>query len=179
MVDIIGHVGMALIWLAVGWFLYAERAALGFVALGVPFGLLPDTDLWLRRVFPTVHHHGITHTILFVSVAAVVIGAILARWVVPWLEERYVPAFEIGNRYAYAIGAVWVASLSHLFADMLSAPDIAQPIEPFWPVIRQAVTLDVFYYNSPLVNWGLFVAGLVLTAVLWWWDDKAHAVAEA
>lgn len=172
MVDIIGHIGMALIWLSVGWFLYGKRAALGFVALGVPFGLLPDSDLWLKKVLPTVHHHGITHTILFVSIAAVVIGAILGKWVVPWLEDNYVPASEIDNRYTYAIGAVWVASLSHLFADMLSAPDIAQPIEPLWPLYQQSIGVDVLYYTSPLANWGLFLGGLVLTAVLWWWDDE-------
>lgn len=179
MVDIIGHVGMALIWLAVGWVVYAERAALGFVALGVPFGLLPDIDLLLSRLLPTVHHHGITHTILFVTTASIVIGAILGKWVVPWLEEHYVPAFEIGIRHAYAISAVLVASLSHLFADMLSAPDIAQPIEPLWPLYQQSVGLDVLYYNSPLANWGLFIGGLLLTVVLWWWDDEAHAAAEA
>jgi membrane-bound metal-dependent hydrolase YbcI (DUF457 family) len=169
---------MALLWLSVGWFVYDRRAALGFVALGFPFGMFPDIDLWLRRVFATVHHHGITHTILFVSLAAVVIGGVLGRWVVPWLEANYVPASEIENEYVYAIGAVWVAMLSHLFADVLSAPDIAQPIEPFWPLLSQPVTVDVFYYTSPVVNWGLFLAGVALTVVLWWWDDESPSAAE-
>ena len=158
---------MALIWLSIGWVLYDRRAALGFVLLGVPFGLLPDSDLWLAKVFPTVTHHGITHTVLFVSVAAVVVGAILGRWVVPRLEERYVPASDVGGRYAYAIGAVWVAGLSHLFADMLSAPDIAEPIEPFWPVYSAPIGLDVFYYTGMMANWGLLLIGLVLTAACW------------
>lgn len=163
---------MALVWLSVGWALYDRRAALGFVALGLPFGLLPDTDLWLKRVFSTVKHHGVTHTVLFVSVAAVVIGAILGKWVVPWLQERYIPESDVGNRYTYAIGAVWVGGLSHIFADMLSAPDIAEAVEPFWPIYRQSLGIDVVWYNNPFFNWGLLLGGIALVALLWWTGDE-------
>ncbi|WP_440005343.1 metal-dependent hydrolase [Halomicrococcus sp. SG-WS-1] len=169
MVDIIGHLGMALIWLTVGWFVYERRAALGFVAIGLPFGLLPDVDLWLEKAFPTVHHHGVTHTILFVTLASVVVGAAVGKWVVPKLEGRYVPQDEIGNEYGYAIGALWVGGLSHLFADMLSAPDIASPIEPFWPLAQsKVITIDLIWYNSPFWNWGFFLTGLALTLGFWW-----------
>jgi hypothetical protein len=173
MVDIIGHIGMGLIWLTVvGWLAYDGRTALGFVALGIPFSLLPDLDLWLSQAFAEVKHHGAVHTVLFVTVAAVVIGAILGKWVVPWLQKRYLSGSGVGNRYAYAIGAVWVGGLAHLSADILSAPDIADSIEPFWPVYQQSLGIDVLWYNSPLANWGLFLTGLALTAVLWWQMDE-------
>lgn len=172
MVDIIGHIGMGLIWLVVvGWLVYDDRTALGFVALGLPFSLLPDIDLWLSQAFAGVKHHGVVHTVLFVSVAAVAIGAILGKWVVPWLEDNYLSATGVGNRYAYGIGVVFVAGLSHLSADILSAPDIADSIEPFWPLYRQSLGIDVIWYNSPVANWGLFLGGLALAAVLWWQTD--------
>lgn len=178
MVGPLGHLGMALVWLSVARTAYGRRAAMGFVVLGLPFGLFPDIDLYLPRLFRTIHHHGITHTILFVSVSAVVFGAAIGRWVVPRLEAAYVPASELGSRYAYAVGAVWVAMLSHLFADTLSAPDIAQPLELFWPVTSYTVGYDVVYYNSQAVNVGLLLGGLGLTAALWWWDVSAESPAE-
>lgn len=169
MVDIIGHIGMGLIWLViVGWLVYDGRAALGFVALGAPFSLMPDIDLWLSRAFAGIKHHGVVHTVLFVTIAAVAIGAILGKWVIPWLEDNYLSATSDGNRYAYGIGAVWVGGLAHLFADMLSAPDIADSIEPLWPIYEQSFGIDVFWYNNPVVNWGLFLTGLALAAILWW-----------
>lgn len=165
MVDIVGHLGMALLWLSVGWIASDRRAALGFVALGLPFGLLPDADRWLSGAFAGVKHHGVVHTVLFVSVTAVVAGAVLARWVVPRLEAQFVPAIGIGNRYVYAIGAAWVGGLAHLSADILSAPDVADAIEPFWPLSPRPLGIDVVYYNDPVVNWGLFVGGVVLAAL--------------
>lgn len=179
MVDPIGHVGMALLWLSVGWARYDRRAALGFVALGVPFGLLPDVDLWLRAVLPTVKHHGVTHTALFATLVAVFVGTALGRWLLPWMEERCVPAADVGNRYVYAVGAVWVAGLSHVFGDVLSAPDVAEAVEPFWPLSGRPVGLDVVYYDDPVFNWGLLLAGAVLIGILWRRSAERPGPAEA
>lgn len=178
MVDIIGHLGMGLIWLTiVGWLAYDGETALGFIALGAPFSLLPDIDLWLSKAFQTIHHHGVVHTILVVAGISVVVGAVLAKWVVPRFDGGYL-APPAGSSYAYAIGAVFVAGLSHLFADLLSAPDIAPQVEPFWPfVTTKVITVDVLYYNDPVVNWGLFLAGLALAGAFWWQADTGSSAA--
>lgn len=63
---------------------------------------------------------------------------------------------------------VWIPALSHIFTDMLSAPDIAQAIEPFWPFYQQSVGMDIIWYNRPWFNWGLLLAGIGLTIVLYW-----------
>jgi len=48
MVDVTGHLGMALLWLAPAWFLLDYRkTAWTFVVSGVLFGMLPDIDLVL------------------------------------------------------------------------------------------------------------------------------------
>jgi hypothetical protein len=57
--------------------------------------------------------------------------------------------------------AVLVGGLSHLFADVLSSPDISQPLEPFWPVYPEPVIVDLIWYNAPLWNVGLLVATLL------------------
>jgi membrane-bound metal-dependent hydrolase YbcI (DUF457 family) len=173
MVDVPGHLGLALLVASIAWFAYRRHAALTFVALAVPFGLLPDIDLYLRKIFPTVHHHGITHTIAFVTAVSVVVGAILAPTLIPYLRDRdWLSGDSIGNPYAFTIGALLLGGLSHLFGDMLSAPDISQPIEPFWPFLNQPITLDVIYYTSNLWNYGLLVAGLLVNLGLWAWSRQ-------
>jgi inner membrane protein len=169
MVDVAGHLGMALIWLGVVWFVVSDRqSAIVFVLIGLPFGLLPDIDLYLRRVFPTIHHHGVVHTILVVSLVGIVTGVILARTLVPWLADRgYITSDAFDDAYSLAIGAVLFAGYSHLFADMLSAPDISQPIEPFWPLYLQPVSIDVFYYTGFWATWGLLGLGLLVQGILY------------
>lgn len=170
MVDVSGHLGMTLLMATPIWFVYDRRTALTFVGLALPFGMLPDVDLYLRRVLPTIHHHGITHTVLFVLGVSLAVGVLVTPTLLPYLRQRgWLPDEEIGNDYAFVVGAFAIGSLSHLFADMLSAPDISEPIEPYWPIVIQPVSVDVFYYNSPLVNFGLLTVGIVAHLVLWRW----------
>jgi inner membrane protein len=172
MVDIAGHLGVALIVLSPLWFLHDRRVALTFIAIGVPFGLLPDIDLLLKQFIPTIHHHGITHTILFVTV----VSGIATVVVVPPLfdasrETEWFPIDTIEHPYRVTFGTFWIASLSHLFMDMLASPDIKryEPIEPFWPLFQQPVTIDLIYYSAFLFTWGLLIAGIVITLAFWWW----------
>jgi len=80
MVDVTGHLGMALLWLAPAWFLLDYRkTAWTFVVSGVLFGMLPDIDLVLEGIFPTVKHHGVFHTILAVTLIAAVIGPVVGK----------------------------------------------------------------------------------------------------
>ena len=185
MVDIAGHVAFALLASIPIWFIADRRgAALAFLAVSVPFGLMPDIDLWIERVFPQlIHHHGITHTILFVAVVAAILGPILGRWLHSYLvDHSEIGPDDTGRSMAFGVIAVLTGGLSHLFADMLSAPDIAQPIEPFWPIYQQVVYIDVFYYNAFWPNFGLLAIALLITAGLWAWkgngrsDDRASSV---
>lgn len=175
MVDVLGHLGMALLWLTPAWIvLDRSRTAVTFVATGVWFGLLPDSDLVLSNWFPRlIHHHGVFHTLLVVTVLAALLGPIVGRilttvlrgtaWFSPQAENN---ASEVGFL------AVWIPGLSHLFVDMLSASDVAPPLEPLWPLYGgEIVHVDVFYYTSFWATWGLFVAGSVLNGVLLAWKS--------
>ncbi|WP_224447022.1 metal-dependent hydrolase [Haloprofundus salilacus] len=173
MVDVSGHLGIALIALAPAWLLVDRESALLFVALGLPFGMLPDVDLYLRASLQTVQHHGVTHTLLFVGIASVVLGPCLGRTLLPRLAasdslSRTADALDAPATFAGL--AVLVAAASHLVGDILSAPDISQPIEPFWPVFEQSLGLDLVYYDSNPVNFGLLAAGVLLNVGLWWWQ---------
>ncbi|WP_276271562.1 metal-dependent hydrolase [Haloarcula litorea] len=169
MVDVAGHIGMALLWLAPTWrYIDDPRTTVAVVAAAAPFGMLPDVDLYLRRVFPTVQHHGVFHTVLAVTVAAVLVGPLLGRALARGLDDRWLSPPVAARSARVGSVVVWVAGLAHVFADMLSAPDIAQAVEPFWPVYRQSLGFDVVWYNNPWANWGLLAAGVGIHAVLYW-----------
>jgi len=78
MVDIMGHVAFGLFFATVAWFVWDDRASVAFIGLAAVASLLPDVDLWLSKLFPAeVHHHGVTHTVLFVTVMSLAAAALL------------------------------------------------------------------------------------------------------
>ncbi|KTG10133.1 hypothetical protein AUR64_11090 [Haloprofundus marisrubri] len=175
MVDVSGHLGLALIALSPAWFLVDRDSALLFVGLGLPFGMLPDIDLYLSKAIATVQHHGVTHTLLFVGIVSVVLAPLLGRTVVPWAANRGLlsrTADALDRPSVFAGLAVFVGGAAHVFGDILSAPDISQPIEPLWPFVQGSVGIDVVYYNSNPVNFGLLAAGVLLNVVLWQWRQR-------
>jgi len=157
MVDTLGHFGMALLWLSPSWMVIdRERTAATFIAVGTSFGMLPDVDLVFSAV-SGIHHHGVFHTVLFVTIAAVTLGPLLG-----WALKRVVGEtdwFSVRTEsQAYLLGviAVWVPGLSHVFADMLSAPDTSTRIEPLWPLVDGPLlyidVLDVLQGVDPCVR---------------------------
>jgi membrane-bound metal-dependent hydrolase YbcI (DUF457 family) len=163
MVDITGHIAFGLLFAVVAWFIWDDRASVAFVALAVVASLLPDIDLWLSKLFPAeVHHHGVTHTVLFVTIASLVGGAILAglfsRRIDDWIESE---RFDRSSLFVFLSGGVLAGGLSHLVADMLSAPDISTPIEPFWPFFDKPWSVDLIWYNAWWTNFG-FIAVMVV-----------------
>lgn len=169
MVDVIGHLGMALIWLAAAWFVFDRTStAATFVLVGAVFGLFPDVDLYLAQWLPGVQHHGVVHTVLAVTLFALVAGPILGLALERWLgDSRWFSPDTTSAAAAVGFAMVWIPGLSHLFADMLSAPDVAQAIEPLWPLYRQSFGIDVVWYNNPWFNRGLLLTGLLLNFVLY------------
>jgi hypothetical protein len=171
MVDVLGHLGMALIWLAPAWFLLdREKTAALFVGVGFWFGMLPDVDLVLKTFVSTIKHHGIFHTVLVVTILAAVVGPVVG-WILKAAlgDSDWFSGQAADNAMRFGFVMVWVAGLAHVFADMLSAPDIAEAIEPFWPIYQQSFGIDVVWYNNPWANWGLLVAGILINVALWAW----------
>lgn len=169
MVKLMGHLGMALLWAAPAWFLWDGRETLVFVALVLSTAMLPDVDLVLTEVLP-VTHHGITHTVLFVLVASLVAGAVVestarARLASLLRSHRGDP-LPGGTLFLFVASGFFLGGLSHLFTDMLSAPDIAPPLEPFWPLIDKPWSLDLIYYSAFRWNVGLLALGIALHVVV-------------
>ena len=175
MVDVLGHLGMALIWLAPSWYFFDRpKTAVTFVAASFWFGMLPDVDLVLSNYFQTIKHHGVFHTAVVVTLLAMILGPLLG-WVLEKLAggSEWFSAQATNNAVAIGIIGVWIAGLSHLFGDLLSAPDISEPIEPLWPIFTSHIIhIDVFWYTSFWVNWGLFIIGIAVNALLWHWKTK-------
>ncbi|MFC6951744.1 metal-dependent hydrolase [Halorubellus litoreus] len=176
MVDVAGHLGMALVWLAGAWVVVDDaRTAAAFVAVGVLFGMLPDVDLYLRDVLPTVKHHGALHTVLAVVAFAVVLAPVVGvalRALDARVDAPVLPDAVRDDANQFAGVAVLVAGLAHVFADTLSAPDTAEALEPFWPLYAHPLGIDVVYYDAPLVNYGLLAAGVALNVALWTWRRR-------
>lgn len=168
MVDVTGHIGMALLFAAPAWIAWGRRGALGFTAFALTTAMLPDTDLVLRHVVP-VTHHGITHTLLFVVLVSVVAGVFAAKWLTARFNAHgRIESTEIAGEtvFAFATAGLILGGTSHLFADVLSAPDVAAPLAPFWPVVKEHVIVDVIYYDSPVWNFGLIAVAVALHLVL-------------
>ncbi|WP_273836704.1 metal-dependent hydrolase [Halococcus sp. PRR34] len=174
MVDVLGHLGMGLLWLAPAWyFIDDRRTAAVFVGVGFWFGMLPDVDLVLSS-FQGIHHHGVFHTVLAAVVFAAILGPILG-----WLLKRLFGGTTWFSReaadHATALGviAVGLPSLAHVFADMLSAPDTSTRIEPLWPLVDGPVVyMDVLFYQSFWATIGLFVLGLAANVAFYYWSDQ-------
>lgn len=168
MVDITGHIAFGLLFAVFAWFVWDRRASVVFVALAVVASLLPDIDLWLTKLFPAqFHHHGVTHTVLFAVLASVVGGAIIATLfagpIDEWIDSE---RFDRGSLFVFSMGALLAGSLSHLVADMLSAPDISTPIEPFWPFFDKPWSVDVVWYNDFWINYGFIALMIVVHLAL-------------
>lgn len=169
MVDVTGHLGMALIWAAPAWLAWGDRTrvSLLFVGAALATAMLPDVDLVLQTLTPVVHH-GVTHTVLFVTLVVLPLGILLARVLGPRIERDWLGGTPVpgGSLAAFLCGGLFVGGCSHLFADMLSAPDIAGPIQPFWPLFQKPWAVDVAWYNDPWWNAGLLAAAVVLNLAL-------------
>ena len=159
---------MAMLFAAPAWFVWGRRGALGFTAFALVTSMLPDTDLVLRHYLP-VTHHGVTHTFLFVGVVSVLAGAVASRWLTDWFNDHpWIRSTAITQEvvFWFATAGFLTGGVSHIFADLLSAPDIAAPLSPFWPVYDQPVVIDVIYYNSPIWNFGLLAVAVALHVLL-------------
>lgn len=166
---------MALIWVAPAWLVVNRtKTAATFVGVGFWFGYFPDIDLYLQRIFATFHHHGIFHTVFTVSLVAAVVGPLLGRLLGRVLGgSDWFSSEAEDNASSFGFLMVWIPGLSHIFADMLSAPDIAQAVEPFWPLYQHSIGIDVVYYDNRLFNWGLLLAGIGLNIALYWYRSSA------
>jgi membrane-bound metal-dependent hydrolase YbcI (DUF457 family) len=132
MVNLAGHLAMALLFAAPAWLVWGRRGALGFTAFALVTSMLPDTDLVLQHYLP-ISHHGITHTLLFVGVVSVVAGALAARFLTDqfndhrWIRSTVITPDVV---FLFATAGFLTGGVSHIFADLLSAPDIAAPLSP-------------------------------------------------
>lgn len=174
MVDVLGHLGMSLLWATPAWFVWGDRRVAAFLVPVLLASLSPDVDLYLRGV----PHHGPTHTIVFVAAVAAVGGALLTG--VVRLVRRRVRWLESGDRssllatYAFTTAGLLVGGLSHVFTDMLSTSSAELPVNPFWPVTEKPFSIYVIHeFSAPLWNGGLLLLALLIHAVLF----TAHTVA--
>ena len=129
--------------------------------------MIPDFDLWLVAVFPNaIHHHGVTHTVLFVlgtsAVGAALLTGAFSDRIDEWIATERV---DPGQVFSLAFLALLAGGLSHVFADMLSAPDISTPIEPLWPLVDGSWGIDVVWYDAWWINFG-FLAVMVVAHVV-------------
>jgi len=170
MVKLMDHVAMGLLFALPAWYRWEGGLPLAFVGFVLTTVMLPDVDLVLSGVVPGVHHHGVTHAIVFVTAVALVLGPPAAAVLTPGVHRRWFPDrdVQITRRTVgeFVTAGLLVGGLSHVFADMLSAPDIADPIEPLWPFVDHAISFDVIYYSSIWWNLGLLVvAGALHLAI--------------
>jgi len=171
---------MALLFATPAWFLWDRRRSLAFTAFALVTAMLPDSDLLLRHYISGMHHHGVTHTILFVTIVCVIVGAIAARLLTSRFDvSGWWPRDDVGERamFKFATIGLLTGAMSHLFADLLSSPDIAQPLEPLWPLYAKPIIVDVIYYDSPVWNFGLLGFAIVVQYTLYRYNPQSRRTA--
>ncbi|MFC6724041.1 metal-dependent hydrolase [Halobium palmae] len=154
-----GHIGMALLFAAPAWFVFhGLKTNLAFTALAASTGMLPDGDLLLMR-YVFVEHHGLTHSLLFIVPTALVLGGIATGI---YLAVRGSSDYSTRQVYAFATVALFAGMLAHVFADVLTTPDIAPPIKPLYPLLETRLVLDAAFVKSKLWNLGTLGLGIVV-----------------
>jgi membrane-bound metal-dependent hydrolase YbcI (DUF457 family) len=124
--DLFTHVVFAYLLSFVLW----GPAAPQYIAAGALAGGLPDADALLfplARRFPILEHHGITHSILGVTVVA---GA--GSFLLP-----YLPYFPHASTFLYFV-AMEIGGLSHVFLDGFTH----FAVTPFLPFYLRQLRLD-------------------------------------
>jgi len=179
-----GHFGMALLWAAPAWILWDGRVSLAFVGFALVTAMLPDADLVLRDVLPMTHH-GVTHTLVFVAGASVVVGGLVEHVLHDRLDRTLLGprGYEAapGGLFLFVAGGLLLGGTSHIFADTLSAPDIAAPLNPFWPFFDRPYSIDLIWYNSPWWNVGLLSVAVTFHVSLAYLDmavDHPYTIGE-
>ena len=143
-----GHYGAALLLYApVGYLLLAVDPAPAVLggAGGVGLARLPDYDL---RV-PFVEHRGVTHTLLFLGVVAVVPGA------AGYAVDGGVGTDPVRTAGLGVVVAV-VAVGSHLLADALTPAGV--PL--LWPLSNETYAAGVATAPNPVANYRLLLLGV-------------------
>jgi membrane-bound metal-dependent hydrolase YbcI (DUF457 family) len=173
MVDVSGHVAIALLFAVPAWFVWGRRGSLTFVGFTLVTAMLPDVDLFLRYLLPTIQHHGVTHTLFFASCASVVGGAAVAKCLTDEPNAHawvHIESISRETVFVFAGGAFLLGGTAHVFGDLLSAPDVAAPLEPLWPFYRETIVIDAIYYDSPIWNFGLLAVAIALHAAPYRWE---------
>jgi membrane-bound metal-dependent hydrolase YbcI (DUF457 family) len=155
-----GHIGLALLFAAPAWLVFhGLKTNLAFAGLAASTGMYPDVDLVLMR-YLFVEHHGLTHGVFFLVASALVVGAVVTG---AYLAVRDGTATSPSSTrvYAFVAVALFVGMLAHLVGDVLTSPDIAPPVKPLWPVVKEPIVLDAAFVKSNLWNLGPLALGLV------------------
>ncbi|MFC7203206.1 metal-dependent hydrolase [Haloferax namakaokahaiae] len=168
MVDNLGHAAFGLLFALPAWFLWEARTSIAFVGLATIAAVVPDVDLFLAQLFPAeIHHHGVVHTVLFITISSAILAGVLAVVFDDQIESLLRnDRFDSAGLFGFLFGALLVGGLSHLVADMLSAPDISTPIEPFWPFFDKPWSVDLVWYDAMWVNLGFFSVMVVTHLVV-------------
>jgi inner membrane protein len=156
-----GHIGMALLFAAPAWLVFSEwKSSVAFTALAASTGMLPDSDLVLMKYF-FVEHHGLTHSFVFTIPTALVLGAVVAGAYIAVRGTLRTSKLAI---VGFAALGLFTGMTAHMFADILTTPDIAPPIKPLYPLLTDRVILDVAFVKSKLWNLGTLALGIVVQA---------------
>lgn len=149
-----GHYGAALLayapvgFVVVAWGLQTLALVGGLLAVGL--ATLPDFD---QRV-PFVEHRGPTHTVWFVFLVAILLGAIGG---LAGRSEGLAATLGLGT-FGFVVGAVAIGS--HVAADALTPAGV----RPFAPVNSRKYTYSVTKAKNPVANYLLLAMGAAAAA---------------
>jgi inner membrane protein len=165
--DTLSH---ALLGAAIGQCVLGRRVGNRALAAGALVALLPDIDVpigqWLGDAAALTFHRGITHSLLFATVVALGVGALLARlWpAAGWRPWAAMSAAVLASHLALDAFTSYGIQLLLPFSDRSFALASVSVIDPLYTLPLLVMVLIIPWLARPrLVRTGLAVAGIALS----------------
>lgn len=130
-----------------------------FTGIALTTCMLPDIDLKL----PLIQHRGITHTVGFALVTAVLFG-VIAIGILSQLHSLSGKLTVYG--FGFAFFCVFTGIIGHLLGDALTIGRDEYAITPLWPLSDRQLRFGLTRASSPVWNNGLFILGVLAHVVI-------------
>lgn len=164
----IGHIGGALVLIAIVLLTLDDTAVLWFSAVAVSASVLPDIDLYL----PYFPHQGVIHTYPAMFLVSIAVGFLAASVAAVLSDDGNADlenTLEDPRRtFVLTTGAMILGTFTHVTLDAVAYREsfTSMPVEPLWPFTNWVPRINIFPPQAPVWNYGFLVLGVAMWLIV-------------